>query len=100
QAQARPDFPGAATRLAQVSARHPLETVLAGLEQHLLECEAAGCLLVRALGDPCACCAEALDEVIADVLELSEIQQARLAAGPANILIEAAHGEGGHERVR
>jgi hypothetical protein len=74
--------------------------VLARLEQHLLEREAAGCLLVGTLGDPCTSGAHALDELIANVLELSQVQQTRLPARLAGGLIQATHREGGHEGVR
>jgi len=73
--------------------------VLARLEQHLLEREAAGRLLVGTLGDPRASATQTLDQPVTDVLELPQVQQARLATGLAGGLIQATHREGSHERV-
>jgi hypothetical protein len=85
--------------LAELPAGDPFEAVLAGLEQHLLERETACGLGVGSLGDRRAGGAQTLDQLVADLLELSEVEQSRSPPGMPLSLLEAAHRKCGHERV-
>ena len=74
-----------------------MEAVLAGLEQHPLEAEPIGLLLLGAFGDPGPRRTEPFGQLIADPLELTESEQARL--GRTGLWVrEATHRPCGHER--
>jgi hypothetical protein len=90
--------PHATSLLADVVTRDPGEAVLAGLEQHTLEEEAVGGLLLAALRDRDPGASHAVGEVVTDALELLEVDQARLGRGVGR-KPETAHGKGGDEGV-
>jgi hypothetical protein len=72
--------------------------VPARLEQHPLQSEPLLRLLVGALRDPHPGAVHALGELVANCLELSQVEQPGLG-GHGNGLREPAHRKGGHERV-
>jgi hypothetical protein len=91
--------PHAASRLADLSIRDPHEPVAARVEQHLLEPHPVGDLELGALADRRAGSLDARREVVADALELAEVEQPRRAARPRRLLVEPSHRKSGHERV-
>ena len=62
-------------------------------------CRRFGLLDLGALGDRGARVAEPLGQLVADPLELAEIEQPRLAARRIAAECQAAHLRSGHERV-
>ena len=72
--------------------------MLARLEQHLLQPHAVGRLDVGALGDRHPRGAQALGQLVAYLLELSEAEQPRLTVALGRT-IEPTHAVGGDERV-
>jgi hypothetical protein len=75
EAEPGADVPGTAAGLAEISARDAGEAVLARLEQHSLEQDSGGLLLLGAPGDRGAGGLQPLGQLIADLLELAEIEQ-------------------------
>lgn len=71
----------------------------AWIEQHSLEREALLGLLVGALRNVYAGGMESLGKLIADELELSQIEHPGLG-GVAGRLLQSPHRKGGHEGVR
>jgi hypothetical protein len=76
--------------------------VLRGLQQHPLELDATGGLLLGSLGDRHPRSTQAFGQVVADALEFSEIEQPRRGSRHRANLGEAAHavGERRHESFR
>jgi hypothetical protein len=71
----------------------------AGVEQHPLERQALLGLFIRALGDSHTGAMEAAGQLVADDLELPQVQQPRLR-GEGDRWLEPAHRKGSDERVR
>ena len=65
--------------------------MLRGLQQHPLELNPAGGLSVGSLGDRHPRGAQALGQVVADALELSEVEQPRRGSRYRTNLGQAAH---------
>jgi len=76
--------------------------VLRGLQKHPLELDAAGGLRVSSLGDRDPRGAQAFGQVVANALELPEIEQPRRGSRSRVNLGETAHavGERRHEGFR
>jgi hypothetical protein len=76
--------------------------VLRGLQQHPLELDTAGGLRVSSLGNRHPGGAQAFGQIVADALELAEIEQPRRGSGYRVNLGEATHavGERRHEGFR
>jgi hypothetical protein len=76
--------------------------VLRGLQQHPLQLDPAGGLRVGALGDRHPRGPQALGQVVADALELSEVEQPRRGSRYRTSLGHTAHavGERRHESFR
>jgi len=91
--------PHAASGLADLSVGDPHEPVPARVEQHLLERHPARRLLIGSRGDRRAGCLHAPRELIADALELAEVEQPRRSTLLRRLLVEPTHRERGHERV-
>jgi hypothetical protein len=73
--------------------------VLARLQQHLLEIQTVGCLNVGALGDRHPRGPQPLGELVADTLELAQVEYPGIPASLLDPFTESAPREGGHERI-
>jgi len=91
-------MPAAAAQLAEILPRHAGEAVLPRLELHPFQQQATRRLLLSPFADRDPGQAHALGEIVANPLELGEIEQARLGGG-AGRQLEATDRIGGHERV-
>jgi hypothetical protein len=74
--------------------------VLGRIEQDLFQIDPVGLLELSAFGDRHPSFAQALGELIADALELPEVEEPRIGGVLATGLTEAAHRVGGNEGVR
>ncbi len=96
QTEPGPDLPNAAALVAEVPAGHASEAVLGRLHQHPLKVQSTGLLKLRLLGDRDPCPEQPVGKLVPDLLELTEIKQARLPAAAGGEL-EATHRKGGDE---
>jgi hypothetical protein len=92
-------LPHPASRLAEVGERNAREAVTGRLQKHPLEQYAFAGLHVGARGDCQARSAQALGELIANALELTQVEHARFP-GDAGATLEPAHPVRGHEGFR
>jgi hypothetical protein len=99
EAQPGPHLPDPAAGLAEVLVGQPGELVAAGLTQHALEEVAVARLLLPALVHDLAGAAQLVGEIVAERLELGDVQQPRTAAGGRDADVDGGPRERGDQRV-
>src|SRR6185312_5284571 len=96
QPEPRADLPDAAPPLAQLGARDALEAVAAGVEAHALEADPGPGLALAAAVELGPCGGQARGQLVPDLLELAEVEDARAVPGPGRRLATGGQrGRGG-----